>query len=70
MRSTPSRLVSDDPEDLTIRQSRLLGSADAVIADPAIPAAILDRARADAQRLVLPHPGPLPRGLVVILQRA
>ena len=63
-------LNSDDPEDLTIRQSRLLGSADAVIADPAIPPAILDRARADAQRLSLPHSGPLPRGLVVILQRA
>ena len=62
-------LNSDDPEDLTIRQSRLLGSADAVIADPAIPAAILDRARADAQRLSLSYPGPLPSGLVVILQR-
>ncbi|MWV28550.1 precorrin-2 dehydrogenase/sirohydrochlorin ferrochelatase family protein [Aurantiacibacter rhizosphaerae] len=63
-------LDSDDPEDLTIRQSRLLGSADAVIADPAIPAAILDRARADAQRLVSPHAGPMPAGLVVVLIRA
>lgn len=60
-------LTSSDPEDLTIRQARLLGSADAVIADPAIPAAILDRARADAIRLVLPHDGELPNGLVVIL---
>ncbi len=63
-------LHSDDPEDLTIRQSRLLGSADAVIADPDIPAEILDRARADAQRLVLPYEGALPDGLIVVLRRA
>lgn len=63
-------LASDDPEDLTIRQARLLGSADAVIADPAIPAAILDRARADAERLTSPQDGPMPKGLVVVLQRA
>ncbi len=63
-------LNSDDPEDLTIRQARLLGSADAVIADERVPQAILDRARADAQRLSLPHAGPVPQGLVVILQRA
>lgn len=62
-------LSSDDPEDLTIRQARLLGSADAVIADPRVPAAILDRARADAQRLTLPHDGPAPHGLVIILRR-
>ncbi len=62
-------LHSDDPEDLTIRQSRMLGSADAVIADAAIPPAILDRARADAQRLTLPHDGPLPPGLIVIIER-
>jgi uroporphyrin-III C-methyltransferase/precorrin-2 dehydrogenase/sirohydrochlorin ferrochelatase len=62
-------LTSDDPEDLTIRQARLLGSADAVLADPAIPAAILDRARADARRLTLPHVGAEPKGLLVILQR-
>lgn len=63
-------LTSDDPEDLTIRQARLLGSADAVIADPSISAPLLDRARADAQRLSLPHTGPMPAGLVVILERA
>jgi uroporphyrin-III C-methyltransferase/precorrin-2 dehydrogenase/sirohydrochlorin ferrochelatase len=63
-------LSSDDPEDLTIRQARLLGSADAVIADPSIAPAVLARARADAQRLTLPHDGPMPRGLVVVLQRA
>lgn len=62
-------LASDDPEDLTIRQARLLGTADAIIADPAIPAKILARARADAMRLSLPHDGPLPGGMVVILRR-
>ena len=63
-------LCSDDPEDLTIRQARLLGSADAVIADPAVAPAVLARARADAQRLTLPHEGPMPKGLVVVLHRA
>ena len=61
-------LRSADPEDLTLRQVRLLGSADAVIAEAAIPATILDRARADAMRLTLPHDGELPDGLVVILR--
>jgi len=60
-------LASLDPDDLTLRQARLLGSADAILHDPAIPAALLDRARADAQRLPLPHSGPLPTGLVVTL---
>ncbi len=65
-------ITSDDPEDLTIRQGRLLGSADVVIADPAIPVAILNRARADAQRLTLPHDGhdgEVPEGLVIVLRR-
>ncbi len=63
-------LASGDPDDLTLRQARLLGSADAILFDPAVPAALLDRARADAQRLPLPHPGPPPAGLVVILRLA
>lgn len=62
------RLTSNDPEDLTIRQARLLGCADAVLADPAVSAAVLDRARADAERLALPHAADLPKGLVVILR--
>lgn len=44
-------LTSADPEDLTLRQARLLGEADALIIDGAVPAAILARARADAARL-------------------
>jgi len=61
-------LASEDPEDLTLRQSRLLGMADAVLADPAIPAAIVNRARADAIRLEHPHSGELPDGLVIVLK--
>ncbi|WP_128892093.1 bifunctional precorrin-2 dehydrogenase/sirohydrochlorin ferrochelatase [Erythrobacter sp. HKB08] len=46
-------LASDDPEDLTLRQARLLGMADTVFHAPDIPAAVLDRSRADAVRRVL-----------------
>lgn len=43
-------LISDDPDDLTLRVARLLGRADALFHAPDVPAAILDRARADAPR--------------------
>jgi uroporphyrin-III C-methyltransferase/precorrin-2 dehydrogenase/sirohydrochlorin ferrochelatase len=43
-------LTSADPEDLTLRQARLLGEADILLIDGAVPPAILSRARADAQR--------------------
>lgn len=46
-------LRSDDPEDLTLRQARLLGIADALLLDGAVPPAILARARADATRRML-----------------
>jgi len=58
-------LTSGDPDDLTLKQARLLGTADVVIADAAVPAQILDRARADAVRLTHPHVGPTPPGIVV-----
>lgn len=45
-------LTSDDPEDLTIRQARLLGEADTVCANGEVSASILARARADAERIV------------------
>ena len=48
----------------------LLGSADVILHDPAIPAAILDRARADAMRIALPYRGPDLAGLVLALTRA
>ena len=58
-------LTSGDPDDLTLRQARLLGTADAVIAGAGVPPQILDRARADAVRLEHPHQGPIPAGIVV-----
>tara|TARA_R110000782_G_scaffold78293_5_gene156054 strand:+ start:31866 stop:32648 length:783 start_codon:yes stop_codon:yes gene_type:complete len=57
----PSRLehialLSDDPDDLTLRAARLLGQADAVFHRSDIAPAILDRARADAVRTVCDAP--------------
>jgi uroporphyrin-III C-methyltransferase/precorrin-2 dehydrogenase/sirohydrochlorin ferrochelatase len=44
-------LRSDDPEDLTLREARLLGVADTLLLEANVPPAILARARADARRL-------------------
>ena len=44
-------LRSGDPDDLTLREARLLGRADRIVHDPDIPEAILARARADAVRI-------------------
>ncbi|MEY4161249.1 MAG: hypothetical protein RLZZ136_1870, partial [Pseudomonadota bacterium] len=46
-------LRSPDPDDLTLREARLLGSADCILHDPDVPEAVLHRARADAVRLIL-----------------
>ena len=62
-------LSSLDPDDLTLRQARLLGSADVVLHDPDIPAAILDRARADAQRCEISGVGRELDGLVVVIRQ-
>ncbi len=62
-------LSSDDPDDLTLRQARLLGQADHVLHDAAIPEAILVRARADAARVALPADAPS-TGMTVILRSA
>ncbi len=43
-------LSGDDPDELTLRQARLLGQADTVLHDAAVSPAILARARADAVR--------------------
>lgn len=43
-------LGSDDPEDLTLKQARLLGQADIVCCDGEVGQEILARARADAKR--------------------
>lgn len=62
-------IASDDPGELTLRQLQALGAADAILHDRAIPAAILDRARADAERFPMPYDGPIPPGLIVVLRR-
>ncbi|MEP2987595.1 MAG: NAD(P)-dependent oxidoreductase [Parasphingorhabdus sp.] len=46
-------LSSDDPDDLTLRQARWLAQADQIFASAEVPASILDRARADAERFEL-----------------
>jgi uroporphyrin-III C-methyltransferase/precorrin-2 dehydrogenase/sirohydrochlorin ferrochelatase len=50
------RLTSPDPDDLTLRQARALASADRVCHPGDVPPAILDRARADAARMVTAAP--------------
>ena len=64
-------LTSDDFEDLTFRQARLLGSADLIAYEPGVSAEILDRARADAARQAIAKGAPAPHahGLVVTLRR-
>lgn len=61
-------LRNDDPDELTLREARLLGTADVVRYGPDIPAAILARARADADRRALDDARPAP-GLVIVLKR-
>ena len=64
------RLRSGDPEDLTLREARLLGSADVLAHEPGVPDVILDRARADAVRVMLGagEPAPEGAGLVIVLR--
>jgi uroporphyrin-III C-methyltransferase/precorrin-2 dehydrogenase/sirohydrochlorin ferrochelatase len=57
-------LTSPDPDDLTLRQARWLGTADLVLHGADVPAAVLARSRADAVRRVMragegaaAHPG-------------
>lgn len=47
----PMLLTSGDPDDLTVRDARMLALADRVYHAADVPAAILDRARADAARI-------------------
>jgi uroporphyrin-III C-methyltransferase/precorrin-2 dehydrogenase/sirohydrochlorin ferrochelatase len=65
-------LTSPDPENLTLRQARLLGEADVLWLDGAVPAAILARARADAARRPLAESeaaGAEPAGGLVLILR-
>lgn len=59
---------SADPEDLTLREARLLALADRLYHAPDVPDIILDRARADADRIIgAPPASPLP-GLSIALE--
>lgn len=65
-------LRGPDPEDLTLREARLLGSADVLAHEPGVAPAILDRARADAVRVPLASGEAPPDrpGLTVVLRAA
>lgn len=65
-------LSSADPDDLTLRQARWLGSADLVAFEPGVPPAIIARARADAAQAELGTGAPAPAhpGLVVVIRLA
>jgi uroporphyrin-III C-methyltransferase / precorrin-2 dehydrogenase / sirohydrochlorin ferrochelatase len=45
------KISSDDPDDLTIGQARLIGKADVIYHHPDISTAVLNRGRADAVRI-------------------
>ena len=62
-------LSSLDPEDLTLRQLRLLQRADYILHDEGIPPALLDRARRDAVRMPLREEANMPAGLAGVVLR-
>ena len=61
-------LMSADPDDLTLRQARALALADRIFHTPDVPPALLDRARADAVRIVGAPPADPGSGLSVMLE--
>ncbi len=61
-------LLSANPDDLTLLTARLLGEADHIFHDADVPAAILNRARADAVRHAGAPPLPAPDGLSLFLR--
>ena len=62
-------LRSDDPDDLTLREARWLAQADLVLHRADVPAAVLDRARADAARAPWDGGAVTPVGLTVTVER-
>ena len=63
-------IVSADPDDLTLRQARLLGMADVIYHDDTISPAILDRARADSARRPLAQATAAQDRLSIVLKSA
>jgi uroporphyrin-III C-methyltransferase / precorrin-2 dehydrogenase / sirohydrochlorin ferrochelatase len=61
-------LASNDPDDLTLRQARLLGQADTIFHEVDVAKVILDRARADAVRIAALLPDTPPSGLTLFLK--
>ena len=62
---------SADPDDLTLREARLLAQADRVLHAPGVPATLLDRARADAARIACAAPPDAPGpGLTLYMEMA
>jgi uroporphyrin-III C-methyltransferase / precorrin-2 dehydrogenase / sirohydrochlorin ferrochelatase len=60
-------LTSIDPDDLTLKQARLLGQADRVYHTADVPAAILKRARADAEVIARDPPETTQIGLSLFI---
>lgn len=63
-------IASAHPDDLTLRQARLLGMADVIYHDDSIAPAILDRARADAARRPLAQATAAQDMLSIVLKSA
>ncbi|WP_066797884.1 precorrin-2 dehydrogenase/sirohydrochlorin ferrochelatase family protein [Sphingomonas soli] len=63
-------LASPDPDDLTLRQARALASAERIYHRANVPAAILDRSRADARRICAIPPADPGAGLSIDLEMA
>lgn len=63
-------LRSADPDDLTLREARLLAQADRVTHRAGIPPAILNRARADAERIECDAPSAGLPGLTIDVEMA
>ncbi|MBU6251739.1 MAG: siroheme synthase [Alphaproteobacteria bacterium] len=59
-------LATDNPDDLTLFQARLLAQADLILHQPRVAPAILDRARADATRQICNAPPTNPPSAMVI----
>jgi uroporphyrin-III C-methyltransferase/precorrin-2 dehydrogenase/sirohydrochlorin ferrochelatase len=60
-----------DPAELTLRQLQWLGAAETIVFDPAVSPEVLNRARADAERLAMDADEPVVRpGLTVVLRTA
>ncbi len=64
------RIQSGDPEDLTLRQARLLGGADKIAHEPGVSGQVLARARADAARIAIDRdqPPPVVKGRLIVLR--